>query len=232
DREGDVEEKIPGTAPADYSDRDVVLFDFDGTIGDTETGLVIRFTEALRRYGLSDEEIGDARRLCGPPMPAGFRDVYGFSEEEANEVLKISRAIRAEMGPGAYDLFPGTREMLEALKAAGKTLVIQTSRNSAYTHSMCDAKGIDGFFDFIVGASDTDSSDKEGIIREAMQRLGVGSDSCVVVGDRHYDVLAAHACGIPAIAVTFGAGSLEESEEAGADLFCGSNDELVEALVG
>lgn len=219
-------------ARLDLPARDVILFDFDGTIGDTQKGLVIRFTEALRRYGLSDEEIGDASRLCGPPMPAGFRDVYGFSEEEANEVLKISRAIRAEMGPGAYDLFPGTKEMLDALKAAGKTLVIQTSRNAAYTHSMCDAKGIDDRFDFIVGASDGDSSDKVGIIHEAMDRLGVGPGSCVVVGDRHYDIIAAHTCGIPAIAVTFGAGSLAELEEAGADVFCASNEELVELLLG
>ena len=62
--------------------RPVIIFDFDGTLADTEGHIVAAATRALSEAGFTPEQMGDVSRVVGPPYPGAFAAVYGVSEEE------------------------------------------------------------------------------------------------------------------------------------------------------
>lgn len=214
------------------SERDYVLFDFDGTIANTMPTIVEVATRVLREWGLSDEEIGDARRLVGPPFPAAFSQIYGFSEEDAAEITRRYRAIYNNLGPETYPTFDGIPEMLDKLRAAGKHLAIATSKNNALAQRMVSDEGIADKFDAIVGKVRDGRGAKRIIISDALKALGASCDQAVMVGDRFYDVEGALEVGLPCVGVMFGTATREELEEAGAAAVVESCEELACVLLG
>ena len=214
------------------SERAYVLFDFDGTIANTMPAIVDTARHVLREWGLSDEEIGDARRLVGPPFPAAFSQVYGFSEEDAAEITRQYRAIYNNLGPETYPTFEGIPEMLDTLRAAGKHLAIATSKNNALAQRMVADEGIANKFDAIVGKVRDGLGAKKIVISDTLQALGISCDQAVMVGHRFYDVEGALQVGMPCVGVLFGTATREELEEAGAAAIVESCDELVRVLLG
>ena len=66
--------------------RPVVLFDFDGTVADTGRAVMTSTRKTLAARGFSEAQMGDLRRMIGPPLWKSFHDFYGFSREEFNDV--------------------------------------------------------------------------------------------------------------------------------------------------
>lgn len=62
--------------------RPVIIFDFDGTLADTEGYIVTAATQALSEAGFTPEQMGDVSRVVGPPYPGAFAAIYGVSEED------------------------------------------------------------------------------------------------------------------------------------------------------
>ncbi|MCH4054285.1 MAG: HAD hydrolase-like protein [Atopobiaceae bacterium] len=212
--------------------RDHILLDFDGTLGDTAEVVARPAVLAMRELGMTDEEIGDGTRLVGPPWPAGFMDIYGMDMETATKVSKRAREIRKTTDQSAFPLFEGVPEFLEALRDAGRTLVLVTSRETDYAARTAHAKGIDGYFDAVIGQDDQTQPGKVPLVGKAFERYGVGPERCVFVGDRRYDVEAGKAWGVPTVGCLWGIGGREELEEAGADLLVSSFAELQGLLLG
>ena len=69
------------------------------------------------------------------------------------------------------------------------------------------------------------------MVAEVLQKFSLNPEDCVFVGDRMYDVEAAHANSMQAVGVTYGYGTVEELENAGASQLAGSIDELGELLL-
>ena len=99
-------------ALSDVAGRKLVIFDFDGTLADTVPSIVSTARAVLSRHGLTDEAMGDLKRLVGPPFPQAYEWVYGFSAEEAAQITAEYRALYGTIGAAAWPLFPGIREML------------------------------------------------------------------------------------------------------------------------
>lgn len=196
--------------------RPCLLFDFDGTLGDTTTSIVATARVVLSAFGMSEEEMGDLRRLIGPPFPQAYSEIYGLSDEDARTVTAHYREIYNRCGPEAWPPFPHIPELLAELKDSGYHLGVASSkRQSLLERCVSDGK-IDQFFDVIAGkTNDTNTETKADTIRFALQQLGFGPDEAVMIGDRHYDVAAAREVGMPCIGVYFGdtapAGELEEA---------------------
>ena len=72
--------------------RPVVLFDFDGTVADTGRAVMTSTRKALTARGFSEAQMGDLRRMIGPPLWKSFHDFYGFSREESLVVADEYRA--------------------------------------------------------------------------------------------------------------------------------------------
>lgn len=107
--------------------------------------------------------------------------------------------------------FPGVREMLEQLRAAGVRLYTATSKPTAVVTPILQEQGLAGYFAFIGGASEDKSVDtKTAVVRTVLARSELAGQRVLMVGDRSDDMVGAAECGIEAAAVLYGYGSREE----------------------
>ena len=218
---------------SDLASRPCVLFDFDGTLADTKSGIVATAERVLRDWGLTDEEIGDAGRLVGPPFPAAFTEVYGMTAADAEEVTRRYRAVYETLGPETHPLFDGIPELLRALKASGRRIATASAKRQVMVREMLEDAGVADLFDAVVGQTDPTRSDKATLVGQALDALGCAADDAVMVGDRFYDVEGARANGVPCVGVRYGATSAPgELADAGAAVVVDTVDELSRALLG
>lgn len=217
----------------DVTGRGLVLFDFDGTLANTVPAITSTARTVLLRHGRTDADLSDLRRLVGPPFPQAYSLVYGFSEEEAAQITQEYREIYHGLGPAGWPLFDGVRELLRDLRAAGRRLAVASSKRTEMVGGALADNGVEDLFDVALGKPSDENVRKADTIRRALAELGASPDEAVMVGDRHHDVEAALACGIPCVGVSYGGtGDLAEFSEAGACSVADSIDELRRLLLG
>lgn len=210
--------------------RNTVLFDFDGTVFDTVEGITKCVQYAIRKHGW-DAELNDLRCFAGPPLSEKFMEVYGVTEDEALQLVREYRERYVPIGVYESSPFEGIRELLETLKAAGKTVGIATSKPQALAELLLEQSRLKDYFDVIVGSDPHLNNDKKWqIITRAMEHCAADKDSAVLIGDTKYDVLGAARCGIPCVGVRWGYAAEGELEEAGAVAIVESMEELAALL--
>lgn len=218
--------------PEDLRARRVVLFDFDGTVADTARAVITSTEKTLKDHGFTREEMGDLRRMIGPPLRDSFHDFYGFSREDSEIVADEYRAYFNTLPASEYPAFPGIPELLDALSARGRTLAVATSRMEDKALLMIGELGLTQFSAICGMNPEEGRLTKTDSIRDALAKLGAKPDEAVMVGDRKHDVLGAHAYGVPCIGIYSGGAISGEHEEAGADAIVHSVAELSDLLLG
>lgn len=192
-----------------------VFFDLDGTLTDSEPGIVNAALYTLEKYNITVNEKEELRKFIGPPLQDSFSTDYGFNEEEIEEAIATFREYYADKGIFENEVYPGIEEVLIELKNRGKKLVIATSKPEVFTLQVLKHFDLLKYFDCIEAASLDDSRIKKGIIiKEAIEKLNITDLSKVVmVGDRKHDIKGANINGISSIGVLWGYGSIEEFEK-------------------
>lgn len=217
----------------DVSRRGLVIFDFDGTLVDSMPGIIRTARAVMHEHGWTDEELGDMRRIVGPAFPGAFCEVYGVSPEEAQSITEDYRAVYKDLGRDGWPLFGGMRELLEDLCAAGAKLATASSKRQFLLDRGLETNEVRDLFDLPMGKDKDGGMTKAQIIGEVLSRLGVDAADAVMVGDRRFDVEAAHEAGIPCVGVLFGhTCEPEELVEAGACALAETVDELRRVLLG
>lgn len=227
-----IEKNVLSDAASGLASRGCVLFDFDGTLADTRSGIVAVAREVLSDWGLTPEEIGDAGRIVGPPFPGAFSEVYGMSAADAAEVCRRYRKAYAELGPETHPLFPGIAHMLSVLVGSGRRLAVTTSKREPTALAMLADDGVLDLFEVVVGQTDPARADKASLVADTLSALGTTSGDAVMVGDRFYDVDGARANGVPCVGALFGTATRAELADAGAVAIVESADDLLTVLQG
>ena len=138
---------------------------------------------------------------------------------------------------------PQVIEKLEAMgvyaihsceQAAGKTVIIATSKPEDFAKRIMAHFDLAQYCDFVCGATmDETRTDKAEVIAYALETAGITDKSRVVmVGDREHDVVGAKKNGLPCIGAVYGYGSAEELTAAGATALADTVDELHKLLLG
>lgn len=208
-----------------------VFFDFDGTLSNTIDTICVSLDAVLHKFGMSDEEIGDTKRLAGPPFPDAFEIFLGVSHEDALKLLEMYRAEFASHGSAAYKPYDGIFEVLGDLKDNGKTLALTTSREAKMARKMSQDNGLFDYLDYIVGNDDSSPISKVEAVLNSIKITGADTDDAVMIGDRLYDIEGGRANNILTVGCAYGAGTIDELKEAGASAVVDSVNELHKLLV-
>ena len=193
----------------------VILFDLDGTLTDSGEGITKCAQLALRHFGIDIPDRTRLRVFVGPPLRESFPK-FGVPEDGVEEAIRVFRSRYLTVGKFENAPYPGIRELLERLKAQGHRLFVATSKPETTAVEILEKFQLARYFEKICGAeSDSSRDTKEAVIAYLLEQTGV-LQNAVMVGDTAYDVLGAKAHGIPAIGVSWGYGSVEEMEAAGA----------------
>lgn len=194
------------------------MFDLDGTLTDPKEGITKSVRHALNHYGIQVDDLDTLTPFIGPPLTDSYKKYYGFSDEQAWEGVLVYREYFSERGWHENKEYPGIKEMLGALKAAGRVLLVATSKPEEFARKILEHFGMAGYFDFIGGADmDETRVRKADVIRYVLEQYGLDTSRetlarCVMVGDREHDVLGARECGMDCVGVLYGYGDRQEMD--------------------
>ena len=211
---------------------ETVLFDLDGTLTDSGLGITKGVQYALGQLGYAVPPRESLFSFIGPPLHKSFQRHCGVDEAGAAEAVRQFRVYYNEMG-GILEneVYPGVRELLRDLKAAGKRLMVATSKPQAAAEKVMRHFGLDEFVPEIIGGTDDTRNTKGKVIAYALREYGVDPTTAVMVGDREHDILGAAENNLPAIGITWGYGDRAELETAGAEAVFDTPAETVQYIL-
>lgn len=207
---------------------DFIFFDLDGTLTDSGPGIMNGFAYAIRKIEGRASDPADLRRFVGPPLKDSFEKGLGYSPEETERAISFFREYYNGMGGRLENsVYPGIEDMLSGLKAAGKKLIIATSKGLRGTEMVLEHFGLRKYFDVLATANDTDRQDKPDVLRYAVSLCGLNDiRKAVMVGDRENDITAARNLEMDSIGVLYGYGDRNELTNAGATFLAASASEV------
>ncbi len=205
-----------------------LLFDLDGTLTDSGTGIMNSVLYALKKFDIEVEDRTQLYAFIGPPLAESFQKFYHFSQEQALQAVCYYREYFSERGMFENKVISGIDTLLSELKDAGKKLVVATSKPEKYTIKILEHFNLISYFQFVAGATmDETRNTKTAVIEYALQHINaVSKREVVMIGDRKHDIEGAKNNNIDSIGVLFGYGDRKELEQAGADYIVESVEEL------
>ena len=210
-----------------------VLLDLDGTLTDTEEGVVNSFLYSLAKIGVTVDDRSSMRWIIGPPILDSYKRMLSCSDEEAKKLLAGYREYYNDRGIWENRLYDGVEEMLCRLFDGGKVLFTATSKPDVFAKRILDKHGVSKYFKYIYGSKlDGSISTKEEVLLNIINTEGIDISECVLVGDTKYDVLGAREVGMDVIGIRWGFGSDEEFVEYPPDMTFTTPDEVCKALLG
>lgn len=211
-----------------------ILFDLDGTLTDPALGITNSIMYALRKNGIEPPDRKELYCCIGPPLIDAFMQMWGFSKEGAEKALSDYREYFSQHGLFENEVYAGINELLSELCKSGKKLYLATSKPEIYARQILEHFNLSQYFTFIAGNTLSEDRPKKVDVINYLFKVCPELDvkNTVMVGDRKFDVIGAHAAHLPCIGVLFGYGSREELEGAGADSLANTVLELKALLLG
>ena len=160
-----------------------------------------------------------AKALVAGGLPAAEVTFRTAAAEDAIRAIAVYREYFSVKGLYENEVYPGIPELLESLKAQGKTVVLATSKPEKFAVEILRHFGLYDYFDIIAGASMDESRNKKAdVIAYAISQMNAPDLShLIMIGDREHDILGAKQMGIDSIGVLYGYGDRPELTAAGAD---------------
>jgi len=180
----------------------VVLFDLDGTVVDSGAIILASMRHAAREVlGIqpSDEEL--MATVGGPGLEAQMR---ALAPDRVEELVTVYRAHNEPLHD-ELACCDGMDEVLVQLKEEGRRLGIVTAKRRATVDLAFSSVPIGHLFEAVVGGDETErhKPHPEPLLLAA-ERMQVEPRACAYVGDSPFDIRAAKAAEMHAVAVTWG----------------------------
>lgn len=222
------EQGAGGQEGRDRSMYQVILLDLDGTLTDPGIGITNSVAYALKKYQITVTDRRELYRFIGPPLIDSFESFYGFSREQAVEAVGFYREYYRDKGIYENQVYDGIPDLLAGLRAAGKRILLATSKPEEFALQILEHFDLMKYFDVVAGASmDETRTAKAEVIAYGLKKAGIKDRrNCIMIGDRKHDILGARKQGIDSMGVLFGYGDREELTQAGADLIAGTVEEI------
>lgn len=203
-----------------------VVLDVDGTLLDTNYLHVVAWSESFLAAG---EEVScfDIHRNIGRGSGDLVRRLLGHEDEGIVDGHSERWApLRKRMIP-----FHRAADLVRECHRRGLRVVLATSGSAEDVEDFRAKLDCDDAVDAIVNSGDVERSKPDpAIVQAALDAAGVTADRAVLVGDTVYDVRAAGAAGVPAIALLAGGIGEQELRQEGPAAIYGNCAELLDGL--
>lgn len=209
----------------------VIFFDLDGTLIDSEPGIVGGIVHTFEQLGQQAPPLERLRDWIGPPLRDSFHEQFNGDQALVVQALALYRDRYDAVGWTEHSVFAGIAEVVAALHAAGHRLAVVTSKNERAARRIIEHLPFADCFEDVIGTSDDGSRRfKPDLIAEAMRRLQLLPGQCVMVGDRRMDIEGANHHHMRSIGVLWGFGDEAELRQAGAGSVIASPQQLLQLL--
>ena len=204
-----------------------IIFDFDGTIGDSQSLIVKTLQDTMRARKLEVKSDEACAKTIGLRLDEAFISLFGMSAEEGMECAATYREIFLDNKKTMIvQPFPHVIETLRQLHRRGFILGMASSRNHCSLDGYVKQMQLEDIFSSIVAGDDVEHvkpapdmvfmalGEMKGM-KNPVTSAEAGDvedllDEVLVVGDMTFDVDMAHNAGCKACAVTYGNGTREQ----------------------
>ena len=211
----------------------LIIFDFDGTLGDTRRNIVTTLQQTMQEKHLPVIDEARCAATIGLTLKDSFKTLFPqLTDEEAEECAATYRRIfevnKKKMVP---QLFPHVAETLAELQQRGITMSVASSRSNASLCGFLKDMGIERYISYVLGADDVTmpKPDPEPVLK-TLAALCFAAEETIVVGDMPVDILMGRNAGTRTYGVTYGNASRQQLEEAGANFVIDDMEELINTI--
>lgn len=209
------------------------LFDLDGTLIDSERGILACMRHAFARMGAEAPPTATLRGWIGPPLRQTFPSVVGDDPARVEQAVRHYRERFDALGWAEHEVYAGVPELIDALAGAGHRLAIVTTKVRPQAEKIVAHLPFGAAFARVYGPdADGRHCTKATMIAQALADFGARADAATMVGDRHFDIEGARANGVRGIGALWGFGDRDELEAAGADALADAPAALRAMLAG
>ena len=204
-----------------------IIFDFDGTIGDSQSLIVKTLQDTMRARKLEVKSDEACAKTIGLRLDEAFISLFGMSAEEVMECAATYREIFLDNKKTMIvQPFPHVIETLRELHRQGFILGMASSRNHCSLDGYVKQMQLENIFSSIVAGDDVEhvKPAPDMVFMALGEMKGMKNpvtlaesgdvedllDEVLVVGDMTFDVDMAHNAGCKACAVTYGNGTREQ----------------------
>jgi len=184
-----------------------VIFDLDGTLIDSRLDLAHSVNATRAHLGLGPITNEEVYRYVGHGAPELIRRSLGGFGGDAAVVAGTGYFLDyyREHVLDCTTLFPGVKEAVERLHAAGRKMAVLTNKPEAMSRTIVKGLGLGDFFIRVYGGESLPERKPHPLGVETLMREASASLMyTVMVGDSSVDVITARNAGIPCCAVTYG----------------------------
>ena len=180
-----------------------VIFDLDGTLIDSYQAIYLGFHYTYSELGLPPLSHGEVEKAIGLGLSYTFRELLG--EERVAQALTLFRKKYEEVFRAHTHLLPDVRQVVESLQGRGIQLAVATNKLGRFSRAIFEHFGMDKMFAVILGDGDVSQNkpDPE-MLYLAMEKMGVGKEETIFVGDSVIDIQTGRNAGIRVFAVPTG----------------------------
>lgn len=204
-----------------------IIFDFDGTIGDSQSLIVKTLQDTMRARKLEVKSEEACAKTIGLRLDEAFVSLFGMSAEEGMECAATYREIFLDNKKTMIvQPFPHVIDTLRELHRRGYILGVASSRNHCSLDGYVKQMQLENIFSSIVAGDDVEHTKPapDMVFKALGEMLGMKNPGAsaeaedikdvlaetLVVGDMNFDVDMAHHAGCKACAVTYGNGTREQ----------------------
>lgn len=177
-----------------------ILFDFDGTLMDTNALIIESWQHLFRTMGVQERTVEEITKTLGEPLLVTMKN--WFPDVDISEYVSVYRDFHRARFEAGISLFPGMGELVVSLKEKGYKLGLVTSRMTWSTTLGLEKYKLKEYFDAIVTADDTDKHkpDPEPVYI-ALRKLNAKAEESIMIGDTKFDILSAKRAGVKSVLV-------------------------------
>ena len=187
-----------------------VLFDFDGTLVNTNDLIIASWQYTYKHYLGHEVSLEHIVASFGEVLPLTM--AREFPDVDVDEACNVYRDYQLHVAEEMIKTFEGIPDLLKELNARGYRVAIVTSRTRESALRYLDMLEISGYFEDLVTCDDTNKHkpDPEPIL-VCLRKLGVSADEAVMVGDSPFDMKCANNAGVKSVLVDW---RITDSEKA------------------
>jgi phosphoglycolate phosphatase len=210
--------------------KGLIIFDFDGTLGDTRRNIVTTMQMTIAELHLPNRSEEECAATIGLPLAGCFRTLFPDIQDEL--IPRCAETYRRFFNENLKTIhpeaFPAVVETLSILHQKGFVLTIASSRSRNSLMELTRNMGIANYISFILGADDVkEAKPNPEPVLKTLAEMSFDAAETLVVGDMAVDIQMGANAGAKTCGVTYGNGTKRELEEARADYIINSIDELI-----
>ena len=209
----------------------LIIFDFDGTLGDTRRNIVTTMKMAINELQLPYRSEEECAATIGLPLAGCFRTLFPDIQEEL--IPRCAETYRRFFNENLKTIhpeaFPGVVETLSILHQKGFTLTIASSRSRNSLKELTRDMGIADYISYILGADDVkEAKPKPEPVLKTLADMHFNAGETLVVGDMAVDIQMGANAGTKTCGVTWGNGTKDELEDVGGTFIIDRIEDLIE----